>query len=117
MIKLKIDILQALADKGFTRYQIRKLNVLSQSTVQGLLDYQRLQTMTPEEIAADPRLSQYRTKKTLTPTLETLNTVCILLGLSINDVVEIIPTDDEILEAYRLTEAAKDKENTGRRIY
>ena len=108
MIRLKIDIIQALTDEGFTQYQLRKLNLLTPSAIRTLTERKKILSTFPEdpELAADAPVSM--------PSLETINTVCILLGLKIDDVIDIIPTETEAANAYRMRQAVKNRPGPGR---
>ena len=71
-IQYKIDVLAALKEKGFTTYRIRKVKLLSESTVQ------KLRSRSP--IA-----------------WENLETLCELLHCQPGDLVEYLP--DEVAES------------------
>ena len=102
MIKYKIDIMKTLTDLGYTRQRLREAKVMSQATLQNITDGWKLQTLTEEQISRDPRLSARREEGVNAITLETLNKICIMCNLKIEDVVEIVPTDDEILKYYKV---------------
>lgn len=70
MIKYKVDILKALAEKGYTTTKIRRDKLISESTLQ------RIRKQEPINI-------------------NTLNDVCIMLRCQPSDIIEITPTDDE----------------------
>lgn len=70
MIKYKVDILKALAERGYTTTRIRREKLISESTLQ-------------------------RIRKKEPININTLNDVCIMLRCQPSDIIEIIPTDDE----------------------
>lgn len=70
MYTYKIDVVEALAKKGFNSYKMKKDGLMSQGTLQKLKNKENV-------------------------TLETLNTVCCMLQCNIGDVIEIEMTDDE----------------------
>lgn len=72
MIKYKLDIIQALKNKGYSTYKIRK-----------------------EKIFNESQLQQMRQNKILAQ--EALNKVCALLNCQPGDILEYIP-DEEIKE-------------------
>lgn len=68
-IKYKIDVLNALKEKGYTTYRIRKEKLLSESTVQKL------------------RLGEY-------VSMENLATLCELLECQPGDIMEYVEEND-----------------------
>lgn len=73
--KYKIDVVQALSDKGFTSYKIKQHSLLSQGTLKKLKDGGNV-------------------------TLETLDAVCCMLRCDISDIIEIKPTDDDKIKYF-----------------
>lgn len=71
MIKYKIDIIQALKNKGYSTYKIRK-----------------------EKIFNESQLQQMRENKILTQ--DALNKVCTLLDCQPGDILEYIPDESEM---------------------
>ncbi len=71
MFKYRSDVLKDLLDKGYTQTYIRESKILGQKT-----------------------LSQLRHGKSVS--LETLNTICLMLECQISDIIEIVPTQEEI---------------------
>ena len=70
MFQYKIDILKALAERGYTSTRMRKEKILSEATMQNL-------------------------RKGKGITTETINTICVILRCQPSDILEIIPTDEE----------------------
>lgn len=70
MYKYKIDVLKALAEKGYTSTRMRKEKILAESTMQNLRKGKGINT-------------------------DTINTICIILRCQPSDILEIIPTDEE----------------------
>lgn len=62
-LKFKIDVLEALKEKGYTSYSLRKEKILSESTIQKLRDGKGL-------------------------SWDNLNTLCRLLECDISDILE-----------------------------
>lgn len=75
MFSYKIDILKALADKGFTCNRMRREKILSEGTMQNL-------------------------RKGKGITTDTINTICIILRCQPSDIIEIIPTDAEKIKYF-----------------
>lgn len=75
MYYYKIDVVQALAEKGYNSYKIKKDNIMSQGT-----------------------LTKLKNKENIT--LETINTICCLLRCNIGDILEIKPTDEEKIKYF-----------------
>ena len=70
MIKFKIDIMQALKNKGYNTNYIRQNKLLSEATLQ-----------------------QIRTGKT--PGIKSLNVICALLNKQPGQLLEYVPDDQE----------------------
>lgn len=70
MIKYKIDVMKALSEKGYTANRMRKEKILSEATMQRIRHNEGI-------------------------TLDTLNTICIILRCQPNDIIEVDPTDEE----------------------
>lgn len=102
MVRYKIDILKALKDTGWSQTKLTKNQVLSSMTIQNMRDRTKLQNLSPEEIAEDPRLSKMKTDDIMLPNLESLNNICIILGVQLSDIIEIVDTDEEVLKFHRL---------------
>lgn len=75
MIKYKVDIVKALADKGFTATKIRENKLISQATLQNLRQGKNIN-------------------------ITTLNDICIMLRCQPNDLIEIVPSDEEKLKFF-----------------
>ena len=75
MISYKIDILKALAEKGYTCNKMRKEPILSESTMQNI-------------------------RKGKNITTETINTICIILRCQPSDILAVIPTDEEKIKFF-----------------
>lgn len=75
MYRYKIDILQALAARGYNTYRIRKNKILPESTVQRIRNNGNI-------------------------TLESINTICLILRCQPSDIIEIIPTDEEKIKYF-----------------
>lgn len=75
MYKYKIKVMEELSKKGYTRPRLRKEKILSEGTMQ-------------------------RLKNNESVTLETLNIVCLILRKQLNEVIEIVPTDEEKIKYY-----------------
>ena len=76
MIKYKIDVYQALKDKGYTASIIKRENLLPSQT-----------------------LTNIKHGKSIT--LETLNKICILLRCQPGDIIECVITDAEKIKYFR----------------
>lgn len=68
-IRLKIDILSALKEVGYTSYKLRQEKLLGESSIQKLRD---------EKL----------------PSWNELNTICRLLGKQVGDLVEYVPDEE-----------------------
>lgn len=75
MIQYKIDVMKALAERGFTANRMRREKILSESTMQNL-------------------------RRGGNITAETLNVICIILRCQPSDVLEIVPTDEEKIKYF-----------------
>ena len=75
MLTYKIDVLNELAQRGYTANRMRKEKILSESTMQNLRNR-----------------GDFNTK--------TLNTLCIILRCQPSDIIEVIPTDDEKIKYF-----------------
>ena len=71
----KIDIMKELKEKGYTANRMRKEKILSESTMQNI-----------------------RNKTNIT--LESINTICIILRCQPGDIIEIVPTDEEKIKYF-----------------
>lgn len=70
MFKYRIDILKALADRGYNATKIRKDKIMSQATMQNIRQGKGITT-------------------------DTINTICLILRCQPSDIIEIIPTEEE----------------------
>lgn len=75
MYRYKIDVIKELSDKGYTSYKIKQDNTLSQGTLKKL-------------------------KEGGNVTLNTLNSVCIMLRCQLSDIIEITATDEEKIKYF-----------------
>ncbi len=75
MFYYKIDVMKALADKGYTANRMRKEKILGEGTMQNL-----------------------RAKRGIST--ETLNTICVILRCQPSDIIEIIPSDEEKIKYF-----------------
>lgn len=75
MFRYKINVLKELSTKGFTSTRMRKEKILSEAT-----------------------MTNIRNGKSIT--IETLNTICLILRCQPSDVIEITPTDEEKIKFY-----------------
>lgn len=75
MYRYKIDVIKELSNKGYTSYKIKQDNTLSQGTLKKL-------------------------KEGGNVTLETLNSVCIMLRCQLSDIIEITATDEEKIKYF-----------------
>lgn len=75
MIKYKIDILEELKKRGYNQARIQKEKLISGQTQQN--------------IKAGKPVS-----------LQTINDICIMLKMKIEDIIEVIPTDQEKIKFY-----------------
>ena len=70
MIRYKIDIMKELNNKGYNYMRIKREKLLSAQTLENI-------------------------KKGKSITLETLNKICLMTKLNIEDIIEVIETDEE----------------------
>ena len=70
MIRYKIDIMKELNSKGYNYMRIKKEKLLSAQTLENV-------------------------KKEKSITLETLNKICLMTKLNIEDIIEVVVTDEE----------------------
>lgn len=70
MIVYKIDVIKALAEKGFTTTKIRREKLLSEGTLQRLRKKENINT-------------------------STLNDVCIMLRCQPSEIIEVVASDEE----------------------
>ena len=75
MIKYKIDVFQALKERGYNQTRIQKEKLLPAQTAQNI-------------------------KAGKSITLETLNKICIMCKMQPGDIVEVVPTDEEKIKYY-----------------
>lgn len=75
MFSYKIDVLKALSERGFNTSRMRKEKIMSQATMQSLREGRGI-------------------------TLETLNTICVILRCQPSDIIEIAPTDEEKIKYF-----------------
>ena len=75
MYKYKIDVLKALAERGYTSSRMRKEKILGESTMQNLRKGKGINT-------------------------DTINTICIILRCQPSDILEIIPSDEEKIKYF-----------------
>ena len=75
MITYKINILKALAEKGYTCNRLRREKILSESTMQNIRNGKNITT-------------------------ETINTICIILRCQPSDIILVEPTDEEKIKYF-----------------
>lgn len=75
MWNYKIDILKELSNRGYTSTRLRKEKIISEGTMQHI-----------------------RNNKGIT--IDTLNTICIILRCQPSDIIEIKPTDEEKIKYF-----------------
>lgn len=71
MIKYKIDILNALRNKSYTAYKLRKDNILGEAIIQN-----------------------FRKNEVVNINSKTINTLCTLLNCQPGDILEYVPDED-----------------------
>lgn len=76
MVHYKVNVLEALKQRGYSSTRLRNEKILSESTMQKL-----------------------RTNNT-TITADTLNTICVILRCQPGDIIEVIPTNDEKIKYF-----------------
>lgn len=75
MISYKVDILKALAEKGYTCSRMRREKILSESTMQNI-------------------------RKGKNITTATINIVCLILRCQPSDILSVEPTDEEKIKYF-----------------
>ena len=70
MIRYKIDIIKELNNKGYNYMRIKREKLLSAQTLENI-------------------------KRGKSITLDTLNKVCLMTNLRVEDIIEVIATDEE----------------------
>ena len=75
MIRYKIDVMKALAEKGYTANKMRREKTLSEATMQKLRHGENVTT-------------------------DTINKICIMLRMQPGDILEVIPTDEEKIKYF-----------------
>ncbi|MCR5254622.1 MAG: helix-turn-helix domain-containing protein [Acetatifactor sp.] len=75
MFIYKINVMESLAEKGFTANRLRKEKILSEATMQNIRHGKNI-------------------------TLETLNILCVILRCQPSDIIEIQPTDAEKIKFF-----------------
>ena len=70
MWRYKIDILKELSNKGYTSTKMRKDKIMSEGTMQHIRNGHGI-------------------------SIDTLNTICLILRLEPSDIIEIIPTNED----------------------
>lgn len=75
MFVYKIDILKALAERGYTANRMRREKIISEGTMQNLRHGKGITT-------------------------DTINTICIILRCQPSDIIEVIPTDEEKIKYF-----------------
>ena len=70
MIRYKIDIMKEMTGKGYSYTRIKKEKLLSAQTLENI-------------------------KRGKSITLDTLNKVCLMTNLRVEDIIEVIATDEE----------------------
>ena len=71
MIKYKINILEALKNKSYTAYKLRKDNILGEAIIQN-----------------------FRKNEVVNINSKTINTLCTLLNCQPGDILEYVPDED-----------------------
>lgn len=75
MWRYKIDILKELSNRGYTSTKMRKNKIMSEGTMQHIRNGKGI-------------------------SVDTLNTICLILRLEPSDIIEIIPTDEEKIKYF-----------------
>lgn len=73
--KYKIDILKELSNRGYTSTKLRKNKIISEGSMQHIRNGKGI-------------------------SIDTLNTICLILRLEPSDIIEIIPTDEEKIKYF-----------------
>lgn len=76
MIIYKIDILKEIQKKGYTQEEIKKKKILSGGTIDQIRDGKGF-------------------------SMKTLNNLCVLLRCQPNDIIEILPNDEEKIKFFK----------------
>ena len=84
MWRYKIDILKELSNRGYTSTKMRKDKIMSEGTMQHIRNGKGI-------------------------SIDTLNTICLILRLEPSDIIEIVPTDEEKIRYFRNTNFSVDK--------
>lgn len=75
MWRYKIDVLKELSNRGYTSTKMRKNKIMSEGTMQHIRSGNGI-------------------------TLDTLNTICLILRLEPSDIIEIVPTNEEKIKYF-----------------
>nr|DAX01557.1 MAG TPA: Cro/C1-type HTH DNA-binding domain protein [Bacteriophage sp.] len=75
MIEYKIDVMKALAERGYTANKMRREKILSESTMQRLRNRSDINT-------------------------KSLNTICVILKCQPSDIFKVIVTDNEKIKYF-----------------
>lgn len=75
MIRYKIDIVKALADRGYNSPRLRAEKIISQQTLQNLRHGGNINT-------------------------STLNAICLILRCQPSDLIEVVATDEEKIKYF-----------------
>lgn len=75
MWKYKIDILKELSNRGYTSTRLRKDKIISEGSMQHIRNGKGI-------------------------SIDTLNTVCLILRCTPNDIIEIVPTNEEKIKYF-----------------
>lgn len=75
MYVYKINVLEELKKKGYPQGKLRSNKILGGGTIEKIRNLESI-------------------------TLDTLNTVCIMLKCQISDIIEIVPTSEELEKYY-----------------
>lgn len=75
MWKYKIDILKELSNRGYTSTKLRKDKIISEGSMQHIRNGKGI-------------------------SIDTLNTICLILRLEPSDVIEIVPIDEEKIKYF-----------------
>ena len=75
MYYYKKDIMKELSNRGYTRKKLRDSRILSETTMQNIKHNRNI-------------------------TLETINTLCLILRCQPSDIIEITPTDEEKIKYF-----------------
>lgn len=75
MIEYKIDVMKALAERGYTANKMRREKILSESTMQRLRNKSDINT-------------------------KSLNTICVILKCQPSDIFKVVVTDNEKIKYF-----------------